>query len=537
MGPAVTSRTSRGGAAVGRAILLLAATGWCAVAGAATAKPPVPDQRLPFALLGIPGLSATFLGAGASMLTVNFVGERHLLVTFGSRKLVPRTNDDLEGDQSRLVTAELVELPSGKIVSKTEWRLHDHGRYLWPLGQGRFLLRVHQELSTFAPVENLETKNPWERTNLMHRRGLLEAVELSADSRVLGLVTRPLNAKPPGVVQPSRTVSVMGSGELVDKTAGFVYIDFYRIAGKGSPASPLEAEHAGVVRSPDAIRVPVDGDGYLRSQSGAKGPKGNWKVSFENYEGGTRALAPVGSFCPPVLTLTSRAQLLAFTCRSAMNQDSITMQAYDFAGHEMWEEPIGEVPVTPSFTYAPPAGRFAMSRLLPVGTRQPGDTGDVPSGPAQELRVYQMQSGDLLLKVGVTPTFRTAENYDMAADGSRVVVVHEGELDLYKLPALSKTDREDLEDVAKMEPPVGGKGPINLRKLVEDDAQPAPLKEAEGTVAAVPGAPSLAAEVPAGKAAPSVGIIANGDSQAPRKPPTLLKPGEKAEYKEKKRPE
>ncbi len=503
----------------------------------ATNKPPVPEARLSFQALGIPSLSASFLGSGASMLTVNFVDDRHLLVTFGTRGLVPRTPDDQEGDQDRIVAAELVELPVGKVLARTQWHLHDHGRYLWPLGEGRFLLRIHQELSTFAPLANLEHE-PWTRTAFAHRRGELKAVEVSADSKLLEIMTAPQRLAPrTDSPAPAHSVNVTGSGEVVDRTAGFVAIDFYRIAGGGGESSPLHLEHAGSVRSPEAIRLPVDGDGYLRSQNA---PRGMWKVSFEGYEGASRALAPVGSTCPPVLTLTSRAQLLAFTCRSGLNPDAITMQAYDFAGHEMWEEPIGEVPVTPSFAYAPQAGRFAMSRLLPVATTpQPEGTTGMPT---QELRVYQTQSGDLLLKVTVTPTFRTAENYDLAPDGLRAVVVHEGELDLYRLPALNKDDREDLAAIAQMEPPPGTRGPINLRKLVEDDAQPAPLKAAEGTVAAATGTPvDLSGATDAGErqagAAAAPQSAEGGDGHGQRKPPTLLKPGEKAEYKDKASPQ
>ena len=176
-----------------------------------------------------------------------------------------------------------------------------------------------------------------------------------------------------------------------------------------------------------------------------------------------------------------------------------------------------------------------MSRILPVVSGPQVGAIEVPSGPVQELRVYQTQSGDLLLKVNVSPTFRTGENYDLAEDGMRAVVVHASELDVYNLPELTKADREDLEDVARMEPPVGEPVLISLRKLVEDDAQPAPLKDAEGTVGPAPGLAGATARAAEGAAqtanAQADPTVVNGDSQAPRKPPTLLNPGESAEYK------
>ncbi len=510
--------------------LLLAAAVSSAAFGAN--KTPAPETRLKFEALGMPQISVPLLGAGESLLSVNFVDEKHLLVTFRTRGLVPRVQDDPEGDQDRMVKAELVELPAGKIVSQTEWHLHDHGRYLWPLGDGRFMLRIRQDLSVFAPVVNLE-HDPWARTAFVHRRGDLAAVEISSDNRLVSLITEStMRVKQAQIPSPSRGVNVSGGGDLVDRTASFVYIDLYRMAGKGSAASPVELQHAGVVRAPEAIRLPIDGDGYLRTTGGAKG---NWKVSFEGYDGGSRSLGPVSSACPPVLTLTSRSQLLAFTCRGSMTQNSITLQAFDFAGHEMWEEPIGEVSVTPSFAYAPESGRFAMSRILPQATPPQGAVVEAPVAPAQELRIYQMQSGDLLLKLALSPAFRTGENFDLSPDGMRAVVVHDGEFDLYRLSELSKRDREDLADVAKMEPPRGGSGPVNLRKLAEDDNQQVPLKDAEGAVAPPTAAAAITAAGPAAKAQePDMRVVQNGDSVAPRKPPTLLNPGEKAEYRDKK---
>ena len=257
--------------------------------------------------------------------------------------------------------------------------------------------------------------------------------------------------------------------------------------------------------------------------------RAHWKVSYESYEGVSRPLAPVVSGCSPGLDLISRGQWLAFTCHSSLDPDSITLQAYDFAGHELWEEPIGSLPATPSFAYAPETGRFALSRLLPVAT-PPQAQPDAPAMPTQELRVYQTQSGDLLLKVNLTPAFRTAENYDLSPDGMRAAVVHDGELDIYRLPELSKADKEDLEDVRHMEPPVS-RGPINLRKLVEDDAQPVPLKDAEGAVTTAPATASAGSTGVAQTAQTEAAQPADGDKDQPRKPPTLLKPGESPEFK------
>src|SRR5438067_3908108 len=113
---------------------------------------PDPVTRIECESMGYEGLQSDYLVAGSPMLTVNFVDDKHLLVTFEVRRLMKREVDAQPGEQDRMVAACVVEITSGKLLAKTEWRLHDRSQYLWHLGNGRFLLRIHDELSVFAPM-------------------------------------------------------------------------------------------------------------------------------------------------------------------------------------------------------------------------------------------------------------------------------------------------------------------------------------------------------------------------------------------------
>jgi hypothetical protein len=55
----------------------------------------------------------------------------------------PPTHDD------RLIHAAVLEVSTGKVLTETDWYLHDARRYLWPLGSGRVLLR---KLNSFYSV-------------------------------------------------------------------------------------------------------------------------------------------------------------------------------------------------------------------------------------------------------------------------------------------------------------------------------------------------------------------------------------------------
>ncbi|HEV2619193.1 MAG TPA: hypothetical protein VGU23_04565, partial [Acidobacteriaceae bacterium] len=96
--------------------------------------------EIPLSWLGYQPPAEDFMLAGSSMLTVDFVDADHLLVTFGVRRLMKREPDDPASDDDHTIGAFLVEVASGKVLARTEWRAHDRRRYLWSLGHGRFLL-------------------------------------------------------------------------------------------------------------------------------------------------------------------------------------------------------------------------------------------------------------------------------------------------------------------------------------------------------------------------------------------------------------
>jgi hypothetical protein len=156
---------------------------------------------------------------------------------------------------------------------------------------------------------------------------------------------------------------------------------------------------------------------------------------------------------------------------------------------------------------------------------QPGPQQSTSEG--QEIRVYQIASGDMLLKLQPNPAFRTAENFDLSEDGTLLATVKDGSVAVYKLPPLSKRDKEDMAEVAKFAPPPGS-GPVRFSLLTGPAvaAKKAAAKLDRSSVAQV-GAGAKSA-VDSTEAAQTNAEPA--PATAPRKPPTLLNPGEKPEF-------
>src|ERR1700748_2578568 len=91
--------------------------------------PAPPSLRLPLDPLGFQTLSPQFLAAGSSMLTLHFVDDQHLLLNFNSRRLLKRIPGDPDDDADRTIDALLIELPSGHVLGRTVWRVHDRAQY------------------------------------------------------------------------------------------------------------------------------------------------------------------------------------------------------------------------------------------------------------------------------------------------------------------------------------------------------------------------------------------------------------------------
>ena len=331
-------------------------------------------------------------------------------------------------------------------------------------------------------------------------------------------------------------------------------IEFYRLS-IDQPERPVQVKPAGVVGSPGFLRLALDGDGYLWAENQQRG---QWAVSFNEYEGKPQSLAAVHSACAPTLRLLSRSQFAALSCRT---DTSPQLSIYGFDGHENWEEPFGDTLQAPTFISAPNAGRFAFSRFYATSNGSGVSVLGADGPLSEEIRVYGTESGDLLLHVQCDPVARTAENFDLSTDGRTLAVLGAKSLDLYTLPELSAKDLKDLAEVETMRPPEAH-GPVILRRITRPIHAGSPeAEEATGAEETTAAGAAVTAAVPAPVEAPPGAVSIGGDgtdaglvtgasgtsgaaaanavqpeagaavADAPRKPPTLLNPGEVPEYK------
>lgn len=496
-----------------------------------------PAQVIQLSPLGFQPLSIQFLLAGSSMETVDFVDARHLLVTYSAKRLLKRLPDCPPSDQDRMVDALLLELPSGKLLARTSWRTHDHGQYLWNLGHGRFMLRIRDSLSTFAPLVNLAKGDPFRQQGFIRTDRRIGGILLSPNADLMILET----------IDPPAPLDNDGAPKLQEMP---VQINFFRLIDRGG--DQIEPRPGGALRSRVPGRIPADSAGYIAILD--QGHE-RWGFNFNTYGGKVKELAAFDSTCRPSPMLVSRSEFIAFGCH--LSHTPQVVGAFNMRGEEMWEQNMTESYVSPTFSYAPDSGRFALSRVL---TRSPiveSDSVSPEMFDGQSIVVYQIDSGRQLLRVDAEPIARAGQNFALSPDGMSLAVIRNDTVEIYTLPQLSPQDRQAVQLGEASAPQIdgdpavalaGGQGASATPLQASQTERPSPPPSVpQSSAPAVPAsaAPAASSSGSQAQSADSAGSAADtGKQREPRessedpsaeqpeqhrKPPTLYAPGESRE--------
>ena len=493
------------------ACLLLAAT-------PVFAAKPEPPLRIPLENFGFQPLSPQFLLNGSSMLTLHYVDDKHLLLTFVAHRLIPRLPDEPEDDQDRVVDAVLLELPNGRLLARTSWHLHDHAQYLWNLGHGHFLLRVRDTLTTFAPLANLATREPFaQQPFLVSAERRLVALILSPDADLLIIETVKRTPPTPKPKTPLFGPTPPPSPQLTERDP--VQINFYRMHA-ADDGGPVPATPAGAVQTPRAGDIPATTAGYLAIVD--QGHQ-HWAFDFHSYSGKVAELSPFDSTCSPAPLFVSHSEFIAFGCRSGQTRQQLG--GFNMRGEEMWEQGLFGDFTAPSIAYAPAGGRFALSRVL-LRTSAVADqplSADEVSG--QTVVVYQTGTGKQLLRADCSPVERAGQNFTLSSDGLALAVVHADAIEIYTLPPLTTKDESDLKLARSLAPPENNL-PVRFTGQATSSAdpdsvtQPTPQPATAATPTTTPAAASATNDPPTDSTQPAPTSPSPTRSSEATPPPT-----------------
>jgi hypothetical protein len=487
------------------------------------AAKPEPPLRIPLEKFDFQPQSTQFLLNGSSMLSLHYVDEKHLLVTFVVHRLIPRLPDEPEEDQDRVVDAVLLEISTGRVLARTTWHLHDHAQYLWNLGHGHFLLRVRDALTTFAPLANLATKDPFARQPfIVSAERRLAALILSPDADLLIIETVKRMPPTPKPKTPLFGPTPTPTPGLRERNA--VQINFYRLHA-GDDGGSVLARPAGAIQTPSVGDIPATTAGFLAVVD--QGHQ-HWAFDFHTYSGKKAELSPFDSSCSPAPIFVSHSEFIAFGCRGGQSRQQIG--GFNMRGEEMWEQGLFGDFIAPSIAYAPAAGRFALSRILLRTSAVPDQPISSDEVNTQAVVVYQTGTGKQLLRADCSPVSRAGQNFALSPNGLALAVVHADAIEIYNLPPLTPKDESDIK-LARSTAPTENDLPVlfpgqSALSSADEDSQPylqPPAAPAAATNSPPDSTQPVSSDPPATASQPppaSSHATRSSEAPAPSAPPT-----------------
>lgn len=375
-------------------------------------KPTIaPSWSIPVEPLGFAAPGSAYLGQRNALVSLDFLGEDRLLFTFRVPGLLRREPGVEIGDQ-RQIRAVVLALPTGAIQAQATWTVHDRGRYLQMMRDGRFLIRDRNNLLEGDASLNLR---PYLRFP-----GALLSVETDPGRQYLATNSRePLasaaKAGPPADADAGDT----GADDSFGRDPEIVARILRRDTGQVLLVSRIRG----------AIHLPINSEGYLDALRGAGA---NWALELNYYNGGRRILSAITSACSPDLDFLTDRLALVTTCTDE-GDDALAAIATD--GQKLWTDFTPDRLVWPLVTVAPNGLRLARESLVvshSVNAFAPLSSGDIKG---QWVRVIDTATGEVALDAPASPVLDKGGNAAISPSGRRVAVVNAGAIQVFELPA------------------------------------------------------------------------------------------------------
>lgn len=387
----------------------------CLVTGTAQARDresgPQPALRIPVEPLGYRPPGKLYLLARYSSSSLDFIDATHLLLTFREPRLLSRGQST--GGLDQVIHADVLELPTGKVVAEDQWLMHDRGRYLWRLANDKVMLRIGARL--------------YEMDSKLHLKPLfaspteLEEVEISPDGKVLVVESELEKHTPEEHERLAKKAALSGSKPPSED----VQIRMMRL---DQPKLMLSA-HADV-----AGDLPATIDGFFTQE---RLKVGVWNIRFHPYEKpeptGGDVVAQIDSACEPSEKVLNQQSVLVLSCRPG--HDDRFVAAYSLKSQKLWDGRWQSNFTWPAFRMAQDGASVAISWLAlshAVSARDPINDDEVQN---QVLSVLDSRTGSLRIALLLKPIVSAGGNFALSSDGNRLAVLNRGAIEVYDLPA------------------------------------------------------------------------------------------------------
>jgi hypothetical protein len=373
---------------------------------------PRPAVRIPVQPLGYRPPGKLYLLAHYNSSSLEFLDSTHLLLTFRKPRLIAREPGSDGMDQ--VIQADVLELPTGKVVAEDQWLMHDRQRYLWRLTDNKIMLRIGSYL--------YETDGKLHLKPLYKSPTDIEGVEISPNGRLL-------------VVESELEKHTPEEHERLAKRAA--------LAGARPPAEDVQIRMLRLdqrklmlsARADVAGDLPATVDGFFTHQNVGED---SWKIWFKRYDdpqptGQGENVVQLESSCEPSEKVLNEQTVLTLSCRPG--HDDRFVAAYSLDHHKLWDGRWQSNFTWPAFRIAQDGTSVAISWLAvnhPVSATAAINDDDVQN---QVLSVLDSRTGGLRLAILLKPIVSAGGNFALSADGNRLAVLNQGAIEIYDLPA------------------------------------------------------------------------------------------------------
>jgi hypothetical protein len=350
-------------------------------------------------------------------VTVDFIDSTHLLFTFHNNGLMRRIPGDPPDDEDQVIHADVLEIASGKVLRQADWRMHDRGRYLWALQDGRFLVR--QRNSLFLTDSRLELR-PYLKFGTE-----LQEVQVSPGRTLMAIEVEKFLAPATGDNNAEGDASKSEPPSLVSPDGSRQKRTDVMMLRPGEKTILAEGE----IRHPASL--PLLEDGALDVKKGKQ--SGRWVIEKQQIDKTAAEIGEVKSTCTPDLSMLSGNVVLVQSCPVGLasgNEES----AFSLTGEELWKGEWQSRYIWPTFDYALNGSRFAYESLemnREIGATDSFGEADVV---AQPVGVFDTESGKLVLVKDASPILSGGHNFALSADGRRFAILRDGAIEVYDLP-------------------------------------------------------------------------------------------------------
>jgi len=347
---------------------------------------------IPVDAIGYQAPNRHYLASRLSTTTLDFIDDDHLLFTFHYRNLMNRstqgTNSRQGGNsgEEEIVRATVINLSNNDIDVQNDWRMYDHGRYLWPLSDGRFLVRQGNKI--------LMTSSDLQLDPLLEEDRPIVFFEVSPGGELLELQTR----------KPDNTVAL----QIIQRKNGSVI-------ERADIAAPID--------------LPLSDDGILDAKAFGNN---TWGIRTRSFFGGQREITRVISSCQPSLKALYTDKVLVTTCKDT--EGNHVMQLYSVDGKKVWSMKWDKKEMWPSFAFSRAETYLAVSFLRTEGKPQEDDSDEDTTIGGQEVTLVDLSTGTPIARLSMTPVLSDERNFAISPSSHKFAILQGSAIKVFQIP-------------------------------------------------------------------------------------------------------